>query len=485
MSESSQEKKMRGLTIALVFSGALNIGLITNGVFTQDRSSDVSIRPSNFDRLTPEMRLERAIVQMEKLSFHELVSYLTNKEAVDEGYLKRDLSLACLVAFHHFHIEKALNFAPIQRREVQLNEKSRLELFPGLTDLEYEGIIRFAYEEKWPLTSEGLFKLLKKWPEAKDESLVQAFLVTPEFHSLAMLFQKSDAPQLVGSLIHLISEGSWEILDQFTKQQAQLFDLSIERRRTLLLSYLAIGSKTAAQILLNTDFAFVSKRLEDKGIIGLLSLLSEKSPEAEKLCLEILRSPRSDAVWSTAASNLYIYAGETPPSSMNHQEVIARFDNGNNCSSTQSNQKGACPLSSMNQTEKSKPTQNHSSQTKSGNGSSQNTLNSSSNQNGLQQQSNSTTVPLNYPQNNLTPSNKKNPPNPIHRVAPILPQGPAHSHEAPSNQNAVGMRKHVVKEGESLWKISRIYNVKVDEIAKVNEIDKDRLLPGMILLIPN
>ncbi|HSX13947.1 MAG TPA: LysM peptidoglycan-binding domain-containing protein [Chlamydiales bacterium] len=541
MSDSPQEKKLRVLTIALILSGAINIGLIATGLFTKESSSEVSIRPSAFDGNHPETCIEKTIAQMEKLSFHELVSYLTNREVVDEGYLKRDLSLACLVAFHHFHLEKALAFSPLQRRTIA----DGIELFPGLSNEQFEGIIRFAYEEKWPLTSAGLFKLLKKWPETKDESLVQAFLVTPEFHALAMLFQKSESPQLVGSLIHLITEGNWEILDQFTKQQAQLFDLSVDRRRSLLLGYLAIGSKTAAHILLSTDFAFVSKRLEDQGIIGLLSLLTEKNPEAERLCLELLRSPRSDAVRNKAARNLYLYAGENPPQFMSHQDAIARFEGNTAQRAPQRNQ---TPMQGVNQqngnypqnnttplpsSQQSSPPQIHGNypqydttpsdlqnnfpsnnstpsksnnsypkkqtgndpQNSDGNRSNQPGKNNSSSQSNLNsnRQSNSTIVPLNgtnmpanqqlnAPQN----ANQKAFQNP--KVTPTPPKGPLQSHETPPPEQELGSRfstrQHVVKEGESLWKISRIYNVKVDEIVQANQIEKDRLLPGMVLVIP-
>jgi LysM repeat protein len=46
-------------------------------------------------------------------------------------------------------------------------------------------------------------------------------------------------------------------------------------------------------------------------------------------------------------------------------------------------------------------------------------------------------------------------------------------------------RQHVVKEGESLWKIARLYKAKVDEIVKLNELEKDKLYPGMTLQIPH
>lgn len=389
-------KKMRVLTIALIFSGALNIGLVATGIFTQcrDENSHLSIRPVAKDKARSETSVERYIAQMDTMSFHALVSSLTNREPVDEGYLKRDLALSALVAFHHFNLEKALSGSSLQRRTVSLRDGAKVQVFPGLTNEHFEAIIRFAYEEKWPLTAEGLFKLLRKWPEVKDDSLVKAFLVTPEFHALNVLFQKTDASQPAVSLLNLVFEGPWDLLDQFAKQQAQLLDLSEEKRRSLLLSYLAMGSKSAAQLLLMTDFAFIAKRLEDKGIIGMLSLLDPKSSEAERLCLELLRSPRSDAVWSSAASLLYAKAGETVSSSFDLQEARNRFV--------------------------------------------------------------STSTP------------------PKQVVVVAEPEG------MPTPK----LRQHVVKEGESLWKIARQYNVKVDELVKANEMEKDRLFPGMVLRIP-
>ncbi len=380
---------MRILTISLVFSGALNIGLIATDIFRkcQDDSSSLSIRSVAKGKPLAETSFERYFSQMNKRSFHELVSFLTNRDPVDEGYLKRDVALAALVAFHHFHLEKSLGGLPLQRRTISFGDGSKAEVFPGLSNEHFEAILRFAYEEKWPLTTEGLFKLLKKWPDVKDESLTQAFLATPEFHALQVLFQKTEAPESPTCLLNLIFEGSWDLFDQFAKQQAQMLDLSIDKRRSFLLSYLAMGSKSAAQLLLKTDFTFVSKRLEDKGIIGMLSLFQEKSPESERLCLELLRSPRSDAVWASAAEVLYAYAGEKIPSPLDLQEARNRF------------------------------------------------------------------IP------------SSNPPKQIVVETPKL-------------------RQHVVKDGESLWKIARQYNVKVDELVKANAMEKDHLFPGMILYIP-
>ena len=331
---------------------------------------------------------------MSKLSFHELVPFLTNRDPVEEGYLKRDLATAALCSFHHFHLEKALSSLPAQRRLLALDETRQIELFPALTEEQFDAIIRFAYEEKWPLTPEGIFKLYKKWAEPKEASLGQALLVTPEFHALQMLFQKTEAAQDPALLLQLALEGNWDILDRFSHEQQQMLDLSIEKRRRLLLSYLALHSPTAAHLLLKTDFPFISKRLDDRGTVDLMALLKEKTEEGEHLCLDLLRSPRSDAVWQAAAASLYRFSGEPLPDPFDLKGAMARF------------------------------------------------------------------VP-----------NIPTPLAPTRTAAPAVPAAPV-------------IRMHVVKEGESLWKIARQYKVKLEEIVKLNQLEKDKLYPGMTLRIP-
>jgi len=48
----------------------------------------------------------------------------------------------------------------------------------------------------------------------------------------------------------------------------------------------------------------------------------------------------------------------------------------------------------------------------------------------------------------------------------------------------ISLRTHVVKEGDSLWKISRQYHVKLDDLRAINHLEKDRLKLGMVLKIP-
>ena len=114
--------------------------------FTSTRSKDLQVEASN----------AKIISQMSRLTFRELVSYLTNRTLVEEGYSKRDLAVAALTAYHYFNIEKALSGKPEQIRIQRLSDEQTIELYPSLTEAQFEAIIRFAYQEKWPLTAKGL-----------------------------------------------------------------------------------------------------------------------------------------------------------------------------------------------------------------------------------------------------------------------------------------------------------------------------------------
>lgn len=377
-------------TLALIFSGALNIALIA--AFAYSKVEKTSVATTIMGKKEVVTTNAQIFNTMSRLTFRELVSYLTNREMVEEGYSKRDLAIAALVAYHHFNLEKALSAPPAQVRTLLLSKDQTIDVFPGLNEDQFEAIIRFAYQEKWPLTAKGLFALMQTQKCPRDESLEQAFLLTPEFCALQVLFQKTGAPQEPQMLLNLAAEGSWDLLEKLFQEQSKVLELSEEKRRNILLSYLSLHSPAAAQILLNSDSAYALKRLDDKQILDLLSLLKKQTEEGTKFCLELLRSPRSDAILQSAALTLYSYAGEMPPLPIDPQTVLARF----------------------------------------------------------------------------APEVKKEAPKP----EPVKP--------AP-----VASRYHVVKEGESLWKISRQYKVKVDDIVKINGLEKDSLYPGMTLKLPN
>ncbi|MBX7066836.1 MAG: LysM peptidoglycan-binding domain-containing protein [Parachlamydiales bacterium] len=388
-------KKFKLLSLALIFSGALNIALIA--AFAYSMVEKTSVATTIMGKKEIALTNSQIFNTMSRLSFRELVSYLTNRDLVEQGYTKRDLAIAALVAYHHFNLEKALSAPPAQVRNLIIAKDQTIEMFPGLTEDQFEAIIRFAYQEKWPLTAKGLFTLLQTQKPPRDESLEQAFLLTPEFYALQVLFQKTNAPQEPQMLLNLAAEGSWDLLEKLFHEQAKVLEFSEEKRRNLLLSYLTLHSQAAAQILLHTDSDFSLKRLDDKQILDLLSLLKKQTEEGTKFCLDLLRSPRSDAIWQAAALTLYSYAGEMPPLPIDPQTVLARFA-----------------------------------------------------------------------------PEPKAAPKPEPAVA-----------AAPKPVSAAAVRYHVVKEGESLWKISRQYKVKVDDIVKINGLEKDSLYPGMTLKLPN
>lgn len=354
-------RRFRRLTIALILSGALNISLgsalyvsrcqterhVAGLVKKQKPSSEV-------------MSCAQLIQQYRTLSYRELVALLTNRESVEEGYAKRDLALSTLVAFHEFDIDRALPSAALQRRILVLPDGREVILFPALNEEHHQAILQFAYLEKWPLTFKGLWGYLKNTP--RDPTLEEAFAATAPFAQLSLLFQKTGAEVPSAELIQLASEAPSEVLDQFAREQAQMLDLSVEMRQRLLLGFLAYKSPSAAQLLIRFDSAMVQKRLDDAGLIALLSLLPP-SESLKSFCAALARSPRSDAV----------------------REMSRKL----------------CPEAVS--------------------------------------------------------------------VAPV---------QAP-------IRQHVVKDRENLWKIARQYKVKVEDLVRINRLEKDQVRPGMVLKVPD
>lgn len=325
-------RKFRILTICLIFSGALNIGALAALIvyLVQDRNEALSY-PAPVSRMAQaaeETTNQKLLSLYSRLSFRELAALLTNSDFVEEGYRKRDLALSALVAKHYFHLEKALGAMPSQKRFFEADGLSFF-LFPGLTDDQFQALIRFAYLEKWPLTGQGLFLLLQKNKNPRDPSLEQAFFLTPEFYALSALFQKCEQPPAPSELIDLASEGTWPMLEGLLLEQSQMLDLSLEKRRRLLLSYLALQSPAAARLLIQTDFDFALKRLEDKGILDLLICLQKASSKLlQTFCIELLKSSRSDAIWHQSAELLYRAEGVDSPQPFNRGAALARFTSG-------------------------------------------------------------------------------------------------------------------------------------------------------------
>ncbi len=351
--------KFRVVTIALIFSIALNIGLLLTLGFSAYEKSRDSIPTAKLILPSPEVSHE-LISEMLKLSFPELLVYLTDKTTLTQGYLKRDLALAALAFAHDFNLEKALSSQLPQNALIEIADGKRIAIYPGLNDEQFEAIIRFGYQEKWPLTAKGLFHALKAWPkETRDSSLSDAFFATAEFYAVQVLFQKTGMPLEPNQLLDLLIDGPWDAVASYYESQSRVLDLTVEKRRYFLQYYLSIGSKTAAKCILQGDYAYGLTQLTDDALLKILEFDGR-----ERLCQDLLRSQRSVEIKDAANQRLSSFTKR-------EKQVV-------------------------------KPTS----------------------------------------------------------------------------------IEHIVQEGESLWKISRQYKVKVEDLIQHNGLEKDRLMPGMVLVIP-
>lgn len=264
------------------------------------------------------------------LPFQDLLLRLENKELADEGYMKRDLALSCLVAFHHFNLERALGGLSLQQRKISFSDEEGhetmgLTIFPGLADYQYQAILHYAKTEKWPFTSQGLFFALKRNEERRDPSLLEAFSLTPEFHAVFTLFSRTGTPLPREVVIGLLADGEWEPLAHFTEEQRKMQDLSVDKRRQFLQGYIQSGSKLALHLLFRTDREFVSKKFTDDQVLALLDVLDNKTPGFTDFVTELLTSVRTDAVLKKAGAKLYLFAGEPLPEPYEHDGALRRF----------------------------------------------------------------------------------------------------------------------------------------------------------------
>ncbi|MGH2612887.1 MAG: LysM peptidoglycan-binding domain-containing protein [Rhabdochlamydiaceae bacterium] len=327
------EKKSRFLTQLLIWSGALNIGLLSSLVYLvlRDRPETISfdLRPASSLKIS-QMTNQEILRQFSTFSWGELISHLDNDELVEEGYKKRDLALASLVAFHGFDIERALQGSFVQKRGIALARKEgpeeiNLILYPGLSEDQFEAIRRFIQTERFPFTALGLFYEVQHSVHRHDPALLEAFYLTPEFNSVLTLCQRTGVNLPKEFLIEMISQGDWKTLHQFALEQKEAMDLTPDRLKKLLLGYVRCRSLLAAKILLQWDREFILKRLDDQELIAFLDLFKESSPLLKDLLKELITSSRSDTVWKKAAEQLYAFAQLPLPEPYDHQATLATF----------------------------------------------------------------------------------------------------------------------------------------------------------------
>jgi LysM repeat protein len=335
-------KRIRHLSQALILSGALNIGVLSLLLYWMLRERPPTpyceLKPASFEQqqipLADQRGFTEVLTQLSQLSFSQLVDKLAQTQLIENGYAERDLALSCLVAFHHFNVQRSLpkNAQPHQKRLLVWKPKGEgssitLEIYPDLTQEHFDALIQFARTEHWPLTAEGLFLQLQKQKEKNElnEQLVETFFLTPEFWTVELLFNRSGQLNNKQEILTLLLEGNWTILKQFVDRQRQVHDSSDARRQKFLLDYLKVGSSSAAVLLLKMEWDFSVKKLDDQQVMSILQLAPVELPESMRFAKEMLTSPRSVKVWREASKWLYAQADEPMPAQWNYQAVLARF----------------------------------------------------------------------------------------------------------------------------------------------------------------
>lgn len=287
----------------LLLSGCLN--LIFLGIFfhflikENPFPFEFEYRTATAQQLTSFSHLEECRA-FARLPLDKLIQELNNKEPVEDGYLKRDISLGFLGSVHHIDTKRALHKPFLPERFITLEPGVTLTVFPSLTDADFQNVIAFLKTEKWPFTSHGLFELLGKRGVDSDATLVTAFLQTPEWAIVEALFNKTSTSLKKRWLLSLVLEGKFETLATFLEMQKKNYSLDENARQQFLLTYLKAGSKTAAALLLVTDRPWALRKLDDGALSYLLDLLPPSTPQAKAFAKEILSLPRSDAIHEKA-----------------------------------------------------------------------------------------------------------------------------------------------------------------------------------------
>jgi hypothetical protein len=359
--------------------------------------------------------LEAGLISMKEKNREELLDLLGDTHVVSQGYQMRDLALSTLVSCHHFDLAKPLqgNLAPKEERHCVIKGCNFL-LFPGLSEEHFLSISRFVKNERFPYTPEGLFLALSENPVSG--GLKEAFTLTPHYVALDTLFSRTLEIKKE-ELFDLILSENFALLDSWCQGQKEHPDFSKEAAEKLLLSYLALSSKPAAEILVQYDRPFAKEKLTDAQAMMLLGLLASRPDVARDFSLELLESNRGSPVYKFAHQMLVKCSEKEGAllAKLSRNELLAHFGK-------------KVPAKDL---AKAKP--------------------------------------ANTKQQVQVASNKKTAPQKVQPVTHL---------EKPE------VRTYVVQNGDNLWRISKKFQVKIDQIMLANNLASEALKPGAVLRIP-
>ncbi|MBI5274635.1 MAG: LysM peptidoglycan-binding domain-containing protein [Chlamydiales bacterium] len=328
--EKTWQKKSRFLTHALLISGGLNIGLLsTFAYFAFSKNHRVQLEKSQKEISVSETNAE-VIKSFFQSSFDELVFELQNTKLLENGYKKRDLALAYLVDYHYLNLDQALSGYSYQKRWMTFlnhdgGEKFELMVYPGLKDEHFHSIITFIQKEKWPFTAEGLYYEICCQKHDISNELKDAFYSTPYFYAVYTLLSRAESSISREEVLAMIIEGEWSDLENSYLKQRIYPDLGVEERIQLLHQYVLKSSKIAAYLLVRLDTEYAIKKMSDKDLLKVISLLKVKNSTTSQFLKQLLISIRSDDIHIATAKKLYQLEGMVIPDPFDYQRALIDF----------------------------------------------------------------------------------------------------------------------------------------------------------------
>jgi len=328
--EGSISKRSRPLVHALIISVALNLGLLATFItfIIKEKKIETLIQtkaPSKTVGKRASLSHSNAAVleEYEKLSFAKLIQELDNEELVEQGYRKRDLALACLVAYHHFDLQRSLPGMEFQKRAFSYsNGEKIIELFPGLDQERFQVIHYFARAEVWPLTSEGLYEEMKHRRENVPRSLREAFFLSKEFFTIERAFSRLPFVFTRETLLSLLLEGNWALVKRAAAETVAHPAGEIPDIGAFLAGF--ENSKLAAYLLVALDPDHPYLQFSNEKLESFIELLDQRTVESELFLNRLASSARSDHLREMAAQRIQSWGSQVTVSSQEY--VVQKGD---------------------------------------------------------------------------------------------------------------------------------------------------------------
>lgn len=301
-------KQIRRLTLVLITSVSLNIALVGaflygfgGGFLLSNDSSAGRLGNVRHIPLAKDRSNEEILRSLVHMLPEQLVAKLSDTQQLEDGYTYRDLVLGCLVSVHHFDIHRALRGTRVPKERLLLVEEKQVPIYLGLTEAQYQQLAAFLNDERWPLTTQGLFLALKQPNLYSDPSLAEAFCLTQEFLTLQRLFSRAEASVERNQVLELFLQCDWPTFHGFYMAALDAQEASPVLRRRLLSAFILGGSRVATQLMLKCDGSFAAQYLDDATILAMLAHMEASGgPDVESFVSALIRTQRGDEVLQRA-----------------------------------------------------------------------------------------------------------------------------------------------------------------------------------------